>query len=48
MIVTGYSSGMVECCWYDGFGANGEAFHENELVLGKCCYQVIPEFSGIP
>ncbi len=23
MIVTGYSSGMVECRWYDGFGVAG-------------------------
>lgn len=35
MIVTGYSSGMVECRWYDGFGVKREAFHENELVPGK-------------
>ncbi|EMN3920402.1 DUF2158 domain-containing protein [Citrobacter farmeri] len=34
MIVTGYSSGMVECRWYDGFGVKREAFHENELVSG--------------
>ena len=34
MIVTGYSSGMVECGWYDGFGVKREAFHENELVSG--------------
>ncbi|EFI0374269.1 DUF2158 domain-containing protein [Escherichia coli] len=25
MIVTGYSSGMVECRWYDGYGG-GESF----------------------
>ncbi|ELD8753489.1 DUF2158 domain-containing protein [Salmonella enterica] len=35
MIVTGYSSGMVECRWYDGFGVKREAFDENELVPGK-------------
>lgn len=23
MIVTGYSSGMVECRWYDGYGSAG-------------------------
>ncbi|AYY75040.1 TPA: DUF2158 domain-containing protein [Citrobacter koseri] len=34
MIVTGYSSGMVECRWYDGFGVKREAFHENELMPG--------------
>ena len=28
MIVTGYSSGMVECRWYDGYGVKREAFHE--------------------
>lgn len=32
MIVTGYSSGMVECRWYDGYGVKREAFHETELV----------------
>lgn len=26
MIVTGYSSGMVECRWYDGYGVKREAF----------------------
>ncbi|MTH48041.1 YodC family protein [Intestinirhabdus alba] len=31
-IVTGYSSGMVECRWYDGFGVRREAFREDELV----------------
>lgn len=25
MIVTGYSSGMVECRWYDGYGVKREA-----------------------
>lgn len=34
MIVTGYSSGMVECRWYDGYGVKREAFHEYELVPG--------------
>ena len=24
MIVTGYSSGMVECRWYDGYGVKRE------------------------
>ena len=28
MIVTGYSSGMVECRWYDGYGIKREAFRE--------------------
>lgn len=36
-IVTGYSSGMVECRWYDGFGVKREAFHESELVPGEGC-----------
>ncbi|NUU69079.1 DUF2158 domain-containing protein [Enterobacteriaceae bacterium BIT-l23] len=31
MIVTGISSGMVECRWYDGRSVRREAFHENEL-----------------
>lgn len=35
MIVTGYSSGMVECRWYDGYGVKREAFHETELVPGE-------------
>ncbi len=34
MIVTGYSSGMVECRWYDGYGVKREAFHETDLVRG--------------
>ena len=34
MIVTGYSSGMVECRWYDGFAVQHEAFHESELQAG--------------
>jgi uncharacterized protein YodC (DUF2158 family) len=33
--VTGYSSGMVECRWYDGFGVKREAFHEDELIPGS-------------
>ena len=37
MIVTGYSSGMVECRWYDGFGVKREAIHEYELVAGATC-----------
>jgi len=32
MIVTGYSSGMVECRWYDGYGIKREAFREDELL----------------
>lgn len=35
MIVTGYSSGMIECRWYDGYGVKREAFHETELVPGE-------------
>lgn len=35
MVVTGYSSGMVECRWYDGYGVKREAFHEDELVPGS-------------
>lgn len=35
MVVTGYSSGMVECRWYDGFGVQREAFREEELTVGK-------------
>ena len=27
MIVTGYSSGMVECRWYDVYGVKGDAFN---------------------
>lgn len=34
MIVTGYSSGMVECRWYDGYGVKREAFHENRSCSG--------------
>ena len=34
MLVTGYSSGMVECRWYDGFGIKREAFREDELLRG--------------
>ncbi len=34
MVVTGYSSGMVECRWYDGYGVKREAFHEEELMPG--------------
>ncbi len=26
MIVTGYSSGMVECRWYDGYGGQAGSF----------------------
>ncbi len=32
MIVTGVSSGMVECRWYDGFSVRREAFREDELA----------------
>lgn len=35
MIVTGYSSGMVECRWYDGYVVKREAFREDELVPGE-------------
>ena len=34
MVVTGYSSGMVECRWYDGYGIKREAFREVELQHG--------------
>ncbi|CUU24488.1 MULTISPECIES: YodC family protein [Duffyella] len=33
MIVTGYASGMVECCWHDGYALQREAFRKDELVL---------------
>ncbi|WP_435953053.1 YodC family protein [Dryocola sp. BD626] len=32
MIVTGFSSGMVECRWYDGYGVQREAFREDDLA----------------
>lgn len=32
MIVTGYASGMVECCWYDGHAMKREAFRKEELI----------------
>ena len=35
MVVTGYSSGMIECRWYDGFGVKREAFREDELIPGN-------------
>lgn len=35
MVVTGYSSGMIECRWYDGFGVTREAFREDELIPGN-------------
>lgn len=35
MIVTGYSSGMVECRWYDGYVVKREAFREDELIPGQ-------------
>ncbi len=35
MVVTGFASGMVECCWYDGYGVKHEAFREDELVRGE-------------
>ncbi|ALB55461.1 DUF2158 domain-containing protein [Cronobacter turicensis] len=35
MVVTGYSSGMVECRWYDGYGVQREAFREDELLPGE-------------
>lgn len=34
MIVTGYSSGMVECRWHDGYSIKREAFREDELQPG--------------
>ncbi|CCO82805.1 hypothetical protein BN433_2239 [Erwinia amylovora Ea266] len=33
MIVTGFSSGMVECRWYDGFSVRREAYRAEELLL---------------
>lgn len=35
MVVTGYSSGMVECRWFDGYGVQQEAFREEELIPGE-------------
>lgn len=35
MIVTGLSSGMVECRWYDGRSVRREAFREEELQAGQ-------------
>ena len=35
MIVPGYSSGMVECRWYDGSVVKREAFREDELIPGE-------------
>lgn len=35
MIVTGYSSGMVECRWYDGYGVKREAFMKPSLFRGR-------------
>ncbi|CAI6174969.1 Uncharacterized protein YodC [Escherichia coli] len=35
MIVTGYSSGMVECRWYDGYGVKREAFYGNRFEPGR-------------
>lgn len=35
MIVTGYSSGMVECRWYDGYGVKREAFMGSSLFREK-------------
>ncbi|WP_085035964.1 YodC family protein [Cronobacter sakazakii] len=35
MVVTGYSSGMVECRWYDGYGVQREASREDELLPGE-------------
>ena len=39
MVVTGYSSGMVECRWYDGFGVKREAFREEDLTPVKALAQ---------
>ncbi|WP_168428275.1 YodC family protein [Erwinia amylovora] len=33
MIVTDFSSGMVECRWYDGFSVRREAYRAEELLL---------------
>ncbi|CAK1206188.1 DUF2158 domain-containing protein [Escherichia coli] len=35
MIVTGYSSGMVECRWYDGYGVKRELFMKPSLFRGR-------------
>ncbi len=35
MIVTGYSSGMVECRWYDGTGSSGKLFMKPSLFQGR-------------
>ncbi len=35
MIVTGYSSGMVECRWYDGYGSSGKLFMKPSLFQGR-------------
>lgn len=36
MVVTGVSSGMVECRWFDGYSVRSEAFREEELVAASC------------
>ncbi len=35
MIVTGYSSGMVECRWYDGYGVKRKLFMKPSLFRGR-------------
>jgi uncharacterized protein YodC (DUF2158 family) len=42
MVVTGFASGMVECCWYDGYGVKREAFREDEYV-GKDSDSSVPD-----
>lgn len=33
MILTGYASGRVECCWHDGYALQREVFRKDELFL---------------
>lgn len=47
MIVIGYFSGMVECCWYDGYGVKWEVFYEIEFVLGEGSCFVEEVWKGI-
>lgn len=52
MIVTGYSGGMVECRWHDGYGIKREAFREDELqpgtgsTSGTRLNHITPGFAG--
>lgn len=51
MIVTGYSSGMVECRWHDGYGIKREAFREDELQpanKGKTRQGLITQRPALP